>query len=162
GSAVSLVVSSGQAQVVVPDVVGLRTTWALTGAMNSPRDSHTATLLPDGNVLVAGGHDGTSYVSSAEVSDTPSGVFTFTASSMLTARGEHTATLLPTGKVLIAGGFNGSHSCCPSDVLAAAELYDATTRTFTTTNSMGTARTAHTATLLAPGKVLVVGGVANG
>ena len=65
---------------------------------------HTATLLPNGKVLVAGGYDSSGvYLSSAELYDPASGTWTATG-SLNTARCCHTATLLPNGKVLVAGG----------------------------------------------------------
>src|SRR5262249_24071898 len=77
--------------------------WTATGSMGTARAQHTATLLPNGEVLVAGGFDGTSFVSSAELYDPAAGTWTATG-SMGTARESHTATLLPNGKVLVAGG----------------------------------------------------------
>ena len=68
---------------------------------------HTATLLPSGKVLVAGGQGNSGYLSSAELYDPASGLWTATG-SMGTARFQHTATLMPSGKVLVAGGYNGS------------------------------------------------------
>jgi deoxycytidylate deaminase len=124
-------------------------TWTATGSMGNARREHTATLLPNGRVLVAGG-TGPSYLSSAELYDPGTGTWTATG-SMGTARRDHTATLLANGKVLVAGGYNGSY-------LSNAELYDPGTGTWTATGSLGTARTAHTATLLPNGKVLVAGG----
>src|SRR5215831_11256327 len=80
--------------------------WTPTGSLGTARSAHTATLLPNGKVLVAGGYNG-SYLSSAELYDPGTGTWTATG-SMGTARRGHTATLLPNGKVLVAGGFNGS------------------------------------------------------
>jgi hypothetical protein len=67
----------------------------------------------------------------------------------------HTATVLASGKVLIAGGENDQGA------LAAAELYDPATNSFSATGSMGAARTGQTATLLANGKVLIAGGATS-
>src|SRR5213078_2182015 len=120
-----------------------------TGSLGAGRYRHTATLLPSGKVLVAGGSNG-SDLSSAELYDPASGTWTATG-SLGTARDAHTATLLPNGKVLVAGGSTGSG-------LSSAELYDPASGTWTTTGSLGTARDAHTATLLPNGKVLVAGG----
>ena len=64
---------------------------------------HTATLLPNGKVLVAGGSIAAAALSSAELYDPASGTWTATG-SLGTARDSHTATLLPNGKVLVAGG----------------------------------------------------------
>jgi hypothetical protein len=135
-------------------------TWTATSNMTTPRDNHTATLLPNGKVLVAAGE----YVStqfgrdqrlaSAELYDPASGTWTATG-NLATARYLHTATLLPNGKVLVAGGAGTGANPPP---LATAELYDPALGTWTTTGSMATARASHTATLLANGKVLVVGG----
>ncbi len=124
--------------------------WTATGSMTTTRWDHTATLLPSGTVLVAGGQDNDgNYLSSAELFD---GTSSFAATgSMTTARYYHTATLLPSGKVLVAGGDAGSGS------LPSAELFDGTS-SFAATGSMTTARDSHTATLLPSGKVLVAGG----
>ena len=125
-------------------------TWTATGSMGTARYEHTATLLPNGKVLVAGGYNGPA-LSSAELYDPASGTWTATG-SMGTARGEHTATLLPSGKVLVAGGFDLSNA------LSSAELYDPVTGTWTATGSMSTARYDHTATLLPNGQALVAAG----
>ena len=78
--------------------------WTATGSLNTARDFHTATLLPNGKVLVAGGVDNSGYsYASAELYDPASGSWTVTG-SLNTARDNHTATLLPNGKVLVAGG----------------------------------------------------------
>jgi hypothetical protein len=111
---------------------------------------HTATLLPDGKVLVAGGVDNIRAVASAELYDPATGTWAATG-SMTTSRVGHTATLLPDGKVLVAGG----------DGLASAELYDPASGTWAATGSMTTSRSDHTATLLAGGRVLVAGGYSD-
>ena len=78
--------------------------WEYTGSLNTARYSQTATLLPDGKVLVAGG-DADFYVAlaSAELYDPATGNWTVTG-SLNTARSYHTATLLHDGRVLVAGG----------------------------------------------------------
>jgi WD40 repeat protein len=124
-------------------------TWTATGSMTTPRQSSTATLLPDGRVLVAGGDNANG--TSAELYDPGSGLWTATG-DMITPRWGYTATLLPDGKVLVTGGANGSGS------LASAELYDPGSGSWTATGSMTTPRAGHTATLLPDGRVLVAGG----
>ena len=116
-----------------------------TGSMATVRAYHTATLLLNGKVLIAGGWGGGG---SAELYDPQTGIFRVTG-SMTSPRGGHTATLLQTVKVLVAGGDYG---------LASAELYDPTTGSFSATGSMATARQDYTATLIPGGKVLVTGG----
>jgi hypothetical protein len=116
--------------------------------MNGARDFQTATLLPNGKVLIAGGFDAVSGKATAELYDPASGSFTLTG-NMTVPRAAHTATLLPSGKVLIAGGIRN----------ASAELYDPATGTFTATGAMSTPRENATATLLPNGKVLVAGGL---
>jgi N-acetylneuraminic acid mutarotase len=130
--------------------------WTATGRMPTPRMLHTATLLPDGNVLVAGGLDNNSAsgkppLASAELYHPVSGSWTATG-TMATPRSDFTATLLPDGKVLVAGGLHSGA------LAAAAELYDPGNGSWTATGNMPTPRADHTATLLPDGKVLVSGG----
>jgi hypothetical protein len=124
------------------------------GSMTMRRAAHTATLLPDGRVFVAGGLAGESSAASTEIFDPATRKFA-NASSMSVARTGHTATLLANGKVLIAGGYNGSY-------LASAELYDPAANSFAPVRAMNAARSGHVATLLSNRKVLLVGGVGIG
>src|SRR2546421_55466 len=80
-------------------------TWSATGSLATPRDGHTATLLSNGKVLVAGGGTSTSFLASAELYDPVTGTWSATG-SMATPRFRQTATLLSNGKVLVAGGEN--------------------------------------------------------
>ena len=125
-------------------------TWSTTGSMNAARAGHTATLLPDGKVLVAGGDSSYHAFSSAELYDPDSGIWT-TTNSLNVARSGHTATLLSCGKVLIAGGYG-------TNCLASTELYDPTNGTWTTSAAMNVARVGDVATLLTNGDLLVTGG----
>jgi len=126
------------------------------GSMNPGRRLHTATLLPTGLVLVAGGADASSPLASAELYYPASGTWTNTH-SLNTAREYHTETLTPNGLVLVAAGYGASGA------LASAELYSPAAGTWTYTASLNTARYYHTATLLPSGFVLVAGGEnANG
>ncbi len=128
-------------------------TWSPTGSMATARAEHTATLLPDGDVLVAGGvgPDGTP-LASAELYHPDSGTWT-TTGSMGAPRASHTATLLPDGDVLVTGGLSTGNVA-----LSSAELYDPDSGTWTTTAPMSYARSGQTATLLPDGDVLVAGG----
>ena len=128
--------------------------FAATGQMSTPRAFHSATLLANGKVLIAGGVSGLAQgatLTTAELYDPASATFTLTG-SMAAPRAGHTATLLPNATVLLVGGNN------QSGILATAELYDPATGTFSFTGSLTTARTGHTATLLKSGQVLVIGG----
>jgi hypothetical protein len=128
--------------------------WTATGSMTTGRANgvFTATLLKDGEVLIAGGANlSSSALASAELYNPATGTFSPTG-SMTEARTGATATLLPDGEVLLAGGYNGA------TYVASAELYNPATGTFSPTASMATARGYHTATLLQNGEVLVAGG----
>ncbi len=107
-------------------------TWTVTGAMNTPRFGAASILMPNGNVLIAGGWG---FLSSAELYDPIAGVWT-TTGSMHTGRNYHTATLLPNGKVLVAGGNSGTNGLLTSS----AELYHPAAGTWTVTGSLTTAR----------------------
>jgi N-acetylneuraminic acid mutarotase len=127
--------------------------WVVTGRINTPRFRHTATALPNGNVLMVGGQGyGATGLSSAELYDEATGTWRLTG-AMYTGRIGHTATLLPNGKMLVVGGNSAS-----GVALATAEVYDPTTGTWSPTSSLAAAREGHTAALLPNGKVLVVGG----
>jgi N-acetylneuraminic acid mutarotase len=123
------------------------------GALNAALDGQTATLLPNGLVLVAGGYNG-SYLQSAELYDPATGSWTMTGSLNI-PRTSHTATLLPSGQVLVAGGIN------QYGAVQSAELYDPPTARWYTgpPGLMNAARYNHTATLLPNGLVLVAGGL---
>ena len=123
-------------------------TFTATGNLSTGRFHHTATLLPNGKVLIAGGEPFVGFFSSAELYDPATRKFTPTG-DMSTHRAYHTAVLLANGKVLMVGG---SYS-------AGAELYDPATGTFSPTGDMILARTTPpTATLLNDGRVLIAGG----
>ena len=121
--------------------------------MTEAGGGHTATLLLDGTVLVAGGYVGSLRGQpwpSAELYDPSSGRWSATG-RMVQVRGGHTATAAGDGRVLVAGG-----------QLAPAELYDPSTGQWTAAASMAESRIGHTATLLPDGTVLVAGGDGTG
>jgi Kelch motif/Galactose oxidase, central domain len=125
--------------------------WVPVGSMTTPRDNATATLLPDGKVLVAGGDSTASHsVATAELYDPATRSFSSTG-ALHTAREAAAATLLPDGQVLVAGGTGNLGN------LASAELYNPATGTWRRTAPMHAAGYGLTATLLHNGKVLVAG-----
>lgn len=131
-------------------------TWGTTGSMNGVRLTHTATLLPNGQVLVAGGIDRSlTPLSTAELYDPINAIWTNTGPLNI-PRYRHRALLLHNGQVLVVGGITNSISLRATTT---AELYDPTTGTWSLTGSMGTARSFHTATLMPNGWVLVAGGI---
>lgn len=124
--------------------------FTATGNMLSPRAYHTATLLPTGQVLIAGGTAvSVAPVLSAEVYDPATGEFAATG-NMVAWHSAHAAALLANGKVLIVGG-NGTE----------AELYDPASKAFTSTGPMVQERYSLTATTLASGQVLITGGIGS-
>jgi N-acetylneuraminic acid mutarotase len=127
--------------------------WGLTGNLTALRGDHTATLLPDGKVLLAGGNDANGPLATSEIYNRSNSTFTATSGGLTYARAYHSATLLPNGRVLVVGGFgvNGH--------LNTAEIYDQATNKWTLTSSLTTARLGHRATLLSDGRVLISGGV---
>lgn len=138
--------------------------WTTTASMNVGRSGHTATLLLDGRVLVTGGYSSKrarqtrAVGASAELYDPAADTWT-PAASMTAIRHHHTATRLKNGKVLVVGGVSGGHG--NQQAIASAELYDPATDTWIPAGSTKHARAEHTATLLANGEVLVVGGHVN-
>ncbi len=130
--------------------------WSTVASMKTARSEHTATLLPNGKVLLAGGANDAGLASEEEIFEPLSGSWTITG-PLNRPRVDHTATLLPNGKVLVAGGadYNGIFY---AGMDSSAELYDPSTGTWTVTGSMNKARAYHTAALLPDGKVLVIGG----
>ena len=125
--------------------------WSYTGSLDCAR-SGSATLLLNGNVLVAGGCNDSSGRDTGELYNPATGMWSLTG-SLNTHRSGHTATLLQNGKVLVAGGLTANNNG-----INTAELYDPATGVWSFTGSLNKKRVGHTATLLQNGKVLVVGG----
>lgn len=131
--------------------------WTAAPTMDTERAWHTATLLPDGRVLVAGGRDTLGRaLAGAELFDPTSGKWE-QLRTMDEARWNHTAVLLPNGKVLVTGGTQAL--ILDERLLGSSELFDPATSRWSTTGRMARLRAEHTATLLPSGKVLVAGGI---
>ena len=151
-------------------------TWTALPPMSVARSHHTATLLPDGKVLVVGGENLLYLVEpTAEVYDPAANTWTLTRLAPISPRSQHTATLLPSGLVLVAGGFDIIDGVLTP--LSTAELYDPVLHTTSTTDLNGVTTTTITggleftattpmafthygqsATRLADGHVVIVGG----
>jgi hypothetical protein len=136
--------------------------WAPTGSLSTPRQFHQGVVLANGNVLVVGGlgMDGKgSFVTlgSAELYDSATGQWK-SAGSLVTARYLHTTTLLGDGRVLVTGGAAESSSGQNQPQFASAEIYDPASNGWTSAAPMSVTRSAHAATLLNTGQVLITGG----
>src|ERR1700733_5274785 len=117
-------------------------------SMLDPRSGHSATLLPDGTVLIAGGmRRNQDFYRSAEIFDPLKNQF-HRVGDMSIARVGHAAILLSSGKVLIFGGWIGH------DVTDSVEEYDPRTHKFAVTGKMTTKRAHPSVTLLGDGDVL--------
>jgi N-acetylneuraminic acid mutarotase len=129
-------------------------TWASTGSMLDGMIGHTATLLPDGRVLVAGGstYVGLGAIGRAELYDPSTGAWTETG-SLQTARWNHSAALLADGRVLVAGGITADGA-----VTSTAEVFDPATGLWTTTGSTHLRWQGAEALRLAGGRVLLLNG----
>jgi N-acetylneuraminic acid mutarotase len=133
----------------------LTNTWSDAAPLPVPRAFHTATLLPDGRVLIAGGRsNGTPgydlYLSSTVIYDPETGIWS-DGPELAAARMRHSATLLPDGRVLVVGGY-------AANWLASSEVLDPFTEKWAATEPLAAERGDHSATLLPSGKVLVTGG----
>jgi len=136
--------------------------WEITADLLMPRRGHTATLLRDGRVLIAGGvvccdAAGETFTDTAEIFDPATRTFR-AADPLRGARAFHRATLLADGRVLVSGGFGlaGTNSF---GAVAATEIFDPAAGTFSPAGDLQVARAVHTSLLLPDGQVLVVGGI---
>jgi N-acetylneuraminic acid mutarotase len=134
-------------------------TFSVNAAPNQlvfAKERHTATLLPNGNVLLVGGLAGTA-LAGVEMYNPTTNVFTRFASLLAENRSSHTATLLHTGRVLIAGGYN---SLAPMD---STLLFEPAEANWSSTGALShsNAQSKGTMVLLTSGKVIVAGGTTN-
>lgn len=157
GLAASVLPSTCYAQSVRAATTANEPRWVRTGTLSVARVGHTATLLPNGKVLVAGGRSSEAIHRSAELYDPATGRWTATG-DMNTMRLEHQGTPLPNGKVLVVGG---QTNLTVPNVAFEAELYDPDTGTWSYTSPPAAVRRDHTVTLLKNGRVLVAGGYSS-
>jgi hypothetical protein len=143
-----LVDRNGGAQLFDP----VRDSWTTTPGFGA---TWTLVLLQDGTVLAVGGYDGAGATRDSVIFDPGRNAWRSTG-SMATARGWHSCTRLDDGRVLAVGGMDSNPEATAS--LKGAELYDPASQRWGLTGEMRTPRAGHTATLLADGRVLVVGG----
>jgi hypothetical protein len=156
GGATSTIQSGGSALASAEIYDPTAGTWTVTGSMNSPRTNHTATLLPSGKVLVAGGSNGTATEASAEIYDPTSGTWTL-AAPMTTPRQSQGSIALPNGTVLIVGGFNDASSAVVG--VGTLEVYDPASNTWASSGAMVTPRQFFVLNALGDGRVLLDGGI---
>ncbi len=128
---------------------------ARVAELHTARAAHTATTLPSGDVLLAGGMvGGGASTASVELYDAARNSLS-EIGSLAHPRSGHTATLLPNGRVIIAGGFDGAY-------LTSVEVFDPATRRLRNAGALHEGRSGHTATLLGNGRILITGGVGRG
>lgn len=124
------------------------------GPMAFPRDRPTATLLPDGHVLIAGGQNGAGEPDRAETFDPQTETFALLPGKMVAPRMAHAALSLSGGRVLLAGGWSTPLSA----TTGSAEIFDARTRTFAPAPALPQGAHDQALLLFPSGVVLVAGG----
>jgi hypothetical protein len=142
GTVCGIVLSWGEARPAYP--VTIDPAWTTTASMATARAWHTATLLADGRLLVAGGADKGN--ASAELFDPATSTWA-TVGPMKRERASHTAALLPDGRAIVVGGGT-----------VETELFDPVTGTFSSGPPMHSARSGHSMVETPTGALIVVGG----
>ncbi|MDD4004726.1 MAG: kelch repeat-containing protein [Elusimicrobiaceae bacterium] len=138
--------------------------WNNGPALSASRGQHTANILANGKILVAGGTDGTSTLASAEILDPALGSSSswVSAGTMTYSRSNHTATMLPNGNILVTGGYTQGVT---SGSITSAEIYYPSENAWVETSPLNTARQSHSAIMvpkgLYGGNILVIGGYSN-
>ncbi len=133
-----------------PDFISKRATR--TSSQTQP-EGQSATLLPDGRLLLIGGEGSNGPEATVAIKDPRTQEITPLPNGLYQGRAWHSATMLPDGRVLVVGGAGAD-----SKIISGAEIYDPETRTSSPIPSELSARAYHTATLLTTGQVLIVGG----
>jgi hypothetical protein len=133
-------------------------TWYSPEMSEPTRQRHTATLLPNGNVLIVGGEINGEPLGTVQVFEPPGEERNFTT-PLLTPRSMHTATLLPDGNVLVVGGY--THDNASTIALTTTEIFYPENVRWSFSAALNDARHSHTATLLPDTRVMVTGGIKN-
>jgi len=148
---------NGQPLAMVEIYDSKKGTWtSVPGSLHTARLNHTATLLADGLVLIAGGRGSAGALSTAEIFDPTTESFTPVASTMASAHVGHVAITLPSGQVVMLGGAGSEGSALP------IEVFDPESDRFTSPAHLLIPRDSLAATLLRDGRVLILGGQSEG
>jgi hypothetical protein len=145
--------SGGPSDVVEEYDPALRT-WTIVGHLLHQRMVPTANMLNNGKILVVGGYDGSTTLSSCELYDPQTNTSSFTGSTSAN-RYEHQSTMLNDGRVLINGGRDGGAG---SNYFNGTEIYDPSTGIWTVVSSMAQSRMEAITTTFSDGAVLAAGG----
>ena len=127
-------------------------TWTQLGNMRVAKVGHTAALLPDGRVIIAGGANYAQYEFTSDIFSPTSNTWSAGPNLCCTQRYSHVGTVLPDGRPLIAAGYYFS------GYLASAEVYEATSNRWTAVSAMPTARNDLAAVTLPDGRWMAIGG----